>query len=126
MATIYPWQRAPALRILAAFIAGILLQSSFHFPQRVLFFLLIPFLLVLIVYSLIPVHWKFRLSMITCLSIQLLLADTGAILFYHQGIEHQQSWFAYKMNDKSFFLATIEEPLAVKANSFKAVASISA
>ncbi|MFL5740589.1 MAG: ComEC/Rec2 family competence protein [Flavisolibacter sp.] len=126
MATIYPWQRAPFLRLLTAFIAGILLQSEFHFPPGSLFFFLGPSILVLTAYGLIPVHWKFRFNFIAGLGIHLLVADAGAMLFYQQHIEHQQNWFAYKMNSKSFFLATIEEPLVVKANSFKALASISA
>ena len=114
------WNEAPSLRLLIPLMLGIILQ----------WYLPLPFVAVLITGStgliaMVVFHFasgKYRLYFST--SLQLLLATLGAALVWLNNTTHQQSFIGKQYTDSAVVLATLQEPLVEKQNSYKAEATI--
>src|SRR5688572_19033226 len=116
--------KIPFARLLVCLITGILLQWHLQLTLSSLFMGLVVLILIVIVYSIMPVTIKFRVRYLGGSSISLAIMITGGILTWMNDIRHDTAWIGHPYNKGSFTLATIEEPLVEKANSFKAVASV--
>lgn len=122
--TAYFWYKVPFVRLCAALATGIFLQWHLQFSYSSLIVLGIISLVSTVYYFFIPVKTKFRFSYINGISINLLIAIVGAILVWLHDIRHNVNWLGKTYIDNSFVIATVEEPLVEKTNSFKALASV--
>ena len=122
--TVYAWHKAPSLRLLVSFIAGIVLQWKLQFPATALLVLFALLCAVLFLYNVLPLTKKFRIQLVTGFLINAILASLGALLVWSNNITNHKQWFGNLYAEKDLVVATIEEPLVEKQNSFKAVASI--
>jgi competence protein ComEC len=122
--TAYFWSKAPFTRLLFALIAGITLQWRFQLPVSILIISSAISFASLLLYFFIPPKLKYRFRYFNGIAINLLIGLIGAILVWLHDIRHSQYCIGNGYTDSSYVIATIEEPLVEKINSFKALASI--
>lgn len=113
------------LKLLLPFVLGILIR---HYAALSLTLILsVNFFAVLVfaVFSVFPIHLKFRYSWIRVLSIQLLFVGFGALATYcYDG--NTQSDNVVRHYEQQPVIATIQAPLVNKPKSYKAIVSIDA
>ena len=116
----------PILRITIALITGIVTQWYFSIPGKQIIIYSVITLLLLLVFQFVPESKKFILAWLRGLLILLLFVCFGLMNTWLQNIHNNYNWYGkiYKQND--IILATIQEPLVIKTNSYKALASINA
>lgn len=122
--TAYFWNKVPFVRLLAVFIAGIILQWQLQLTISILITGFLSLLILTIVYFFIPLKTKYKISFINGIIINTLIAVFGGTLVWLNDIRNDKSWLDHSYKDSSYVLVTIEEPLVEKTNSFKALASI--
>lgn len=119
------WNKAPFVRLLAALAAGILVQWYASLPMLPLLLCFGSSLLLLPAYSLLPVKWRYRLTVPNGLLLLLLVASLGGMAARMQDVRNDPLWFGHAP-ETTPLLVKIEEPLVAKANSYKAVAAVQA
>jgi competence protein ComEC len=121
---IYPWQKAPLTRLLAPFIAGILLQWYLQLPIILSITAAILSFISLTSFFFIDLYSRYKLSSLNGLITLLLFISLGSLLTYAKDIRHDQQWFGHSYKDSMALLVTVDEVPVVKARSFKAEAVI--
>ena len=118
------WYKTPFVRLLIPFIGGIVLQWQLQIDYPALIVAFSSFIVLVLLYFLLPLKVKYRLSSVNGVVLNLLLVSTAAILVWQKDIRHDSKWIGHFYKDSSTVLVTIEEPLVEKANSYKALSSI--
>ncbi|HEY0678011.1 MAG TPA: ComEC/Rec2 family competence protein [Chitinophagaceae bacterium] len=118
------WKEAPFLRLLPPFITGILLQWYLDFSLPFIIIALIVTALSLVVIQNVSIATRFRLQWITGLTLNLALMCTGSMITYHNQPAHTSTWLGNHYKEEGKIKAVLQEPLASKSKSFKAVASV--
>lgn len=98
------WKKAPFLRILLCWIAGILVAKHLHLSFSISFFSFIIFLCISICVSFLTpwYRWKFRSVFSVLTAFQII---TISICFFHwQDVRNQQNWIGYKRFEDSVWL----------------------
>ena len=121
---IHIWKKAPAIRMLIPFMAGIILQWHFQFDLNILLQVIGFSLLVSVAFFFFPFFKKFKLSAISGLSIIFLFASLGAFLAWKKDIRHEKNWFGNHYKNETSLIVSLLEPPVEKTKSFKANASI--
>ena len=122
--TLYLWKQAPFLRLVIPFIAGIILQWYAASPVQLAWIIFFTVIAGLIVFN-FRIHFlQYKLGWVNGLFVNALLLATGLLMAYYKDIPHQQEWLNHYYRDKDIITATLEEPPAEKAGSFKASASV--
>ncbi|MEP7376025.1 MAG: ComEC/Rec2 family competence protein [Chitinophagaceae bacterium] len=118
------WRKYPFLRILVAFITGIILQ--WYLQVRVDFWstILIISLLAFLALFFLPMFSRFRLGWIQGLCVNAIFISVAAIVTWQQDIRNDTNWAGHLLADSSTIILTIQEPLIEKGNSYKAIASV--
>ena len=116
----------PAARLLLAFIAGIVLQWYAALPLTFIFATGVAVLMLSISFFFLSEYKKYTGQWVQGLLILLLFTVGGALLTYVNNIQHQPYWFQHNYTKNTIIIATIDEPLVAKPNSYKAVASVTA
>ena len=116
------WRPIPFIRLLIPLTAGILL--GFYLD---LSFQLIAIIAVIVSIPLFAIRFlsfaeKYTLRWLNGNLFNLLLFCTGAALIYFQNIEHDKNWIGNHLQKNQLIIVTLQEPLAEKANSYKALA----
>lgn len=124
--TVYVWHKAPFVRLVAPLMLGIIAQWNLQFPVYYLVILFIVCVLAISSYWFLSLRAKYTFSMATGLLFHLLIALTGCLLVVFKDVRHQSNWIGHHYKQGGYLLATLEEPLVEKANSFKAIADITA
>ncbi len=117
------WNLAPVLRLLIPFTGGIVLQLFYPFSFEILITCLLVSLSITCITFFLKstlLQWKYR--WITGASITMLFFSIGCIRSYTEKETNQPSHFQYHKG--TFFLASVDEPLVEKNNSYKTVAKI--
>ncbi len=115
------WKRAPTIRVLLPFIAGIILQRYTFFP---LWFVLLNLIITLVsasVYQFSSIKFKFQFRIVNGISINILFICLGALLTTHNDNRNKKEWFGHQYKKGDILILQLEEPLVEKANSFKAL-----
>jgi competence protein ComEC len=120
----YFWSKAPFVRLLAAFITGIVLQWQLQLSFLLLISLIASNLFFLLTYSFFSIKLKYRLSYFSGISTNLLIAFIGSLLVWLNDIRNYKNRIGTNDSNNSFVIATIDEPLIEKTNSFKALSKI--
>lgn len=118
------WKEAPFLRIVIPFTAGILIQ--FYLDLQVsLYWILAPVCVAsLATFAMLNLSLRFQHYWITGVMINLLLLCCGSIITCYKNTRHQNCVIHNLKSNTSAILVTLEEPLAEKNKSFKAIASL--
>lgn len=121
---IYFWKKEPFFRLALLFIAGILLQFYFNFTWETILISAIFLVLLYVGFSFLPESQKFRYPHFQGLIISIFLGITAMFLTWNKDARHHTNWYGNYINDSSFLIVTINEPLVEKARSYKAVTSV--
>ena len=121
---IHIWKKAPFLRLLFPFMAGIILQWNLQTDIKILWVILGISLVVVLSFFLLPFFEKYKLSVVGGLAIIALFISVGGLLAWYKNIKHDEKWFGenYTAND-ALILTLLENPVE-KTKSYKANASV--
>jgi len=122
--TLYLWKQAPFLRLVTAFMAGILLQWYGAWPLSAGWILFFSSISALVLFNRRAAFHQYKLGWVNGIAINVLFLSTGLLMAYYKDISHQQQWLNRFYHDKDILTATLEEPLSEKAHSYKANASV--
>ncbi len=114
------WKEAPSLRLLVPLMVGIIVQWYLPLPFIAVFITGIGCLLALVVFHFASGKYRLYFS----IALQLLVAAIGAALVWLNNTTHQQSFIGRQYKDSAVVLATLQEPLVEKQNSYKAEAIV--
>lgn len=121
---VFFWKTAPFTRLLPPLIAGILLQEYADLPVLTGWGLLVSSGFIYSLISLTGLSVQFRLRTGNGLCIHALLFAAGMLLVFYSNIRNSPAWINNYYSEENIVLATIEEPLSEKTNSYKANASV--
>ncbi|HVX49625.1 MAG TPA: ComEC/Rec2 family competence protein [Chitinophagaceae bacterium] len=119
-------KRYPFVRLVAAFIAGILIQWYGQLPLTALFIILACVVLLLSASILFTSTILFTLQWLRGLLLVLLFIIAGSFTVYVHDARHTPRWAGNIYKPGQPVLLTIGEPLVEKPNSYKAIASVTA
>lgn len=117
------WRSVPFIRLLVPLTAGIILSQYHQFSLQLLIILSLLSTLVLILVRLAS-KLRYRLRLINGLSLNLLFVCVGCLLMYFQNIENDGRWIGNFASKATAVSVTLQEPLTLKPNSYKALAKL--
>lgn len=118
-----PIKHFPFVRLVFALITGIILEWYCIFSiQQIIVFGITTFVL-LIVFRFLPGSKKFILGWLRGIFILVFFVFVGMIATWQQNIYNASNWYGKFYNDDAL-IVTLQEPLAEKANSYKATARV--
>ncbi len=120
----YFWKQMPFVRLIIPLIAGIIIQFYGGFPHMGLLISFAVSLIILFVFSLLNIRFKFLLAWLQGGLINLSLMAAGMLMVYQNDIRNNEQWVGHCKADTFAILATIKEPLVQKAKSYKAEAAV--
>ena len=121
---IYIWKTAPFLRLLVPLIAGIILQYYFTFPPHKIVIAGIILIVSNIIFRFLPLVYRFRLPGFQGIFIALIILCLGMLLTRQKDIRNESTWYGNYYDSSSYILATLIEPPAEKAKSYKVLATV--
>jgi competence protein ComEC len=120
------FKRYPFVRLLFCLIAGIILQWYTQLSIQFILAVTIIISVLLIAFSFLLIQKKFSFRWVQGVFVMLLFSMAGAALTYTKDIRNQRDWIGNYYKASSPLIITLEEPLAEKNNSYKALASVNA
>jgi competence protein ComEC len=118
------WKKAPFLRIVAAFIPGIMLQWYLQPSPGFLWITLGIVVMVIIVFGPLSSYNRYRFAWIQGLLINLMLVCTGALLAWYKDARHSDNWFGNDYKEGDTLTVVLNESPVEKTRSIKAAATI--
>ncbi len=120
------WKTIPSLRIVIGLISGILLEFYFNTPIVYFYIAIVVCAVILLLYLFVPLKFRFKSERINGIAINIFCISLGALLVFYNNIEHQKQWFGNNFKEGNKIQFTLQEPLVLKNNYYKAIASIDA
>ena len=114
------WKKAPFVRLLPAFIAGILLQWYFSIEVDIIAACLISFSISFTLFLLLPLAAKFKLRVMQGVIIQLLFLSLGMLVTWNKDIRNNKEWYGNAYHNGDYVIVRMSEPLTEKPKSYKA------
>ena len=121
---IHIWKKAPFLRLLIPFMAGIVLQWHLQIGLIIYWFAITISVFSLLAFFFISFFKKYKLSVLNGIFIALLFVSIGALLASFKDIRHDENWFGKNYKGEEPLLVTLLENPVEKTKSFKANASV--
>ncbi|RYY88308.1 MAG: ComEC family competence protein [Chitinophagaceae bacterium] len=121
--TLPAWKHRPALRLLLPFSAGILLQWYAALPLWALASTAATALLVLLVFRLFPLRWRFTAAFIQGIALHLLLLAAGACCCRQADVRNDPAWLGHGAPTTAFIAEVTSEPVE-KPASYKVQAKL--
>ena len=121
---IYWWSKMPMVRVLAGLITGILLQWQADLSFIFLLVLLTSSLAAFLIYFLLPLNSKYQFNYVSGLLVNLVMITGGALICWIHNINNHQHHVLNNPQPGNYVVATLQEPLVEKPNSFKSVADV--
>ncbi len=120
----YPWKKAPFIRLLIAFIIGIIIQWNVQLQLNVLLIFLLSVISLILISFFFTSYYLYKLSAVIGLLVLSGFILLGCIVTWKSDIRNDANWYGniYHIDDP--VLVTLKEPLVEKANSYKALASV--
>jgi competence protein ComEC len=118
------WTKAPALRLLIPFMAGILVQWYTPLPLLFLIIAGLVFLSIALLYRFLPLPKRFALASLNGIALSVLVGIVGAASLYTRDVRNSRVWFGHHLSDSAALVLKLEEPLVEKPASWKAVATV--
>ena len=117
------WKKAPFLRLLLPFMAGIIMQWHLKFLPITSSFFFVAGFAGLLLFGLTKLKKQYKLYWINGLLLNVILLSFGALLCNHKNDSHYSGSIKWAYRDSSEIIVTLLEPLSEKTNSYKALAS---
>jgi competence protein ComEC len=114
------WKKAPAVRILFALVAGILIQWYLDIAPAVWATAFIASLAIMSAFAGLSLFRKFQFAPLTGVLLLVPVMAIGAMLVHFQNVGHDPRWFGHSLNTESVILVTLDESVVEKTNSYKA------
>jgi competence protein ComEC len=114
------WKKAPFLRLLIPFIAGIILQWYLQIPITFITVCIVCFSISFFLFYLLPLKVRYKLAWFQGLLLYFLLTSIALFITWQQDIRHNEKWFGHLYTEQSTLIVKLNEPLIEKTNSFKA------
>ena len=121
---IYFWKKAPIIRLLASFIAGIVIQWNCQIAASVWWSILGACIVASISFFYIPLYNRYKLGFGVGLGLLISFISIGGLVVWHNDIRHSKNWAGHHYKETDYLVVTLEEALVEKTKSFKANASI--
>lgn len=121
---IHTWKKAPFIRLLIPFMAGIFIQWHFQIELKIVVSVIIISFIFFIGFFTIPLIKKHEFSAFCGFFISFLFASFGALLTRQNDIRHKSTWFGNQYTNTDVLKVTILEPLVEKSKSFKTTAFV--
>ncbi len=122
--TIYFWKKAPFIRLLTSFIAGILIQWNWQIAVSIWWSILGSCFVASISFFYISLSSRYKLGILNGLSLLISFISIGGLLAWHNDIRHSKNWVGHHYQEAYTLVVTLDEMLVEKSKSFKANASI--
>lgn len=114
------WKKAPFVRLLLPFMAGILLQWYVQMAVSVSIAGLLCFSAAYCLFNLLPLAVKFKLQVLQALILNAILLTFGLFITWQNDVQHSDKWFGNHYQATDYLIVRIDEPLTQKAKSNKA------
>jgi len=122
MRTIPVWKESPCIRLLMAFIAGVLLQTYPGLSSVLSGYLFIIGFSFYSIIACLPIQFRFRYRYLQSSVLLLMVTLAAAILTLQQDIRIKQNWFGHHLKNKDAIEVILQEPLSEKQKSYKVMA----
>jgi competence protein ComEC len=114
----------PFLRLLIALVAGIIIQWHYGVTLTTIIICGSLILLLLAGFCVLPASKKFMLNWLRGILILLLFVCVGMATTWRQNIQNNSNWYGKIYQPGDTVILTMQEPLAEKENSYKALAAV--
>jgi competence protein ComEC len=118
------WKKTPFLRLLLAFMAGIILQWNCKIPFPLLLTILPVSVLVLFIFFFLSMTKKYRYGLLNGMAISIIFCCAGAILTAQKDIRNNKAWLGHHYTNATSLIVTLDEPPVEKTKSNKANATV--
>src|SRR4030095_14745006 len=120
------WKKAPFIRILAPLMLGITLQWYSNARVEIAWYGFGISLLLLILFFLLSNYRRYKLAGISGALISIIFLALGSLLAWYNNTRHDPDWYGQHYQRGQAVVATLQEPLVEKANSYKSLATVTA
>lgn len=117
-------RRAPFLRLIPCFMAGILFQWYFGWSKESILILFLSGIFALLSFFVLPLLKRFQFSIISGAAVAAIFFSLGAFICYQKNIHHSRSCFGRYLHQSDAVIVSLAEPLAEKTKTFKANATV--
>lgn len=118
------WRKAPFIKLLPAFVAGIILQYYYDLSLRFSCILFATTAAAWFLLGALSLFRRYTLGFYNGLLISILFFSLGSSLSWLKDIHHDHRWFGHLYKDQDAIIAVLNEPLTEKPNSVKAEAKV--
>ena len=122
--TVSLWKKAPFVKLLIPFIAGIIIQWYFQRSPIIWQFIFASSFILFISFFFLPFFSRYKLAVLNGLFVTIIFAAAGAILLSQNDIRNSSKWFEKFIQNKPSFVVTLGENPVEKAKSYKATAEV--
>ncbi|MBM3415104.1 MAG: ComEC family competence protein [Bacteroidetes bacterium] len=122
--TAHFWKKAPFVKLLLAFAAGIILQLHLQPVLYIWLILLLTGLVCLTGFLFLPFFSRFKFAFFTGLAIAIIFAAAGGILAWNKDVRKDKDWLGHTYKNGEAIIAVLDEPPVEKTKSFKADANV--
>jgi competence protein ComEC len=123
-APLIAWKQAPFLRLLIPFSTGIIFQYYSHCPQLLLIIIAAITTILIAFLSKASITTIFKYKLLLGYAILILLATTGAWRMHLTTVSLQPTPLAHIKDSTYTYIASLQEPVTEKPNSYKAIAQL--
>jgi competence protein ComEC len=120
------WKKAPFIRILVPLMLGITLQWYSNATVQIAWYGFGLSLLLLILFFLLSNYRRYKLAGINGALISIIFLALGSMLAWYKNIRHNPDWYGHRYQANQAVVATLQEPLVEKPNSYKSLAAVTA
>lgn len=118
------WKKAPFIKLLLAFIAGIILQWHLQPDEKHWWLCFVSGATVITCFFFIPFFSRYKFSVVAGLGVALVFAAVGGLLARHKDIRKDIAWVGHYYQPGDGLVVSLAEPPVEKTKSFKADAKL--
>jgi competence protein ComEC len=122
---VFIWKKAPFVRFLLPLIVGIILQWYFQLHVQILWYAFVIFIPGIFLSFFFSGFGHYKLSFINGIAVTIIFLALGSLLAWYKDIRHNPAWYG-NCRGYDLVVATLQESLVEKTNSYKASATVTA
>ncbi|MGQ0740421.1 MAG: ComEC/Rec2 family competence protein [Bacteroidota bacterium] len=118
------WKKAPFIKVLLAFMAGIVMQWQFQLPVQTGLIIFCAGLTATLGFFFAPFFNRYKYSFFSGITISVAFMSAGAILAWQKDVRNDRQWLGHSYKSGTPLIVTLIEPPVEKTKSFKADAKV--
>jgi competence protein ComEC len=122
--TAHFWKKAPFVKLLPAFAAGIIIQWFLQPDFQIWLIVLLTGLGSIVVFLSLPFFSQYRFSFLTGVAFSAVFAAAGGMLAWNKDVRKGKDWLGHSYKNGETLIAVLDEPPVEKTKSFKADANV--